>query len=108
MHSEGYFLYEFDVAVFSISVNFCVLQSLAYGMALGNNLISILNLVINKDGIQIVGQCNSFQVGYIKIMRNSIKNLNYAANFFEKVKILEATNYLHKQKKKWGTQKITS
>lgn len=53
-----------------------ILKSLAYDIVLGY-VISILNLAINENGIQIVDRRNNFPVCSCE---NSIKKLIYAAN----------------------------
>lgn len=56
---------------------------------------------INEDGIHIVGRCNNFLVGNIEIVKNFVKKLNYAVNFYNKLKVLDANNYSREQKRSW-------
>lgn len=45
-----------------ISTNLYDLKSLAYDLVLVMDVISILKLAINKNGIKIAGERNNFQV----------------------------------------------
>lgn len=81
-----YFLYKFCIDSIHISTHFYVLQYLN-DVVLGTDATNKLNLVIKEDWIQTVGKSNKFPVGHIRIVENSIKELNCAANSHNEKKI---------------------
>lgn len=77
VNSIGYFVYEIYVHGCPISTKFYVLKSPACDIVLENDMISGLNSAINEDRIQIVDKRNSnnFEVGYLKVLKNSVKKI---------------------------------
>lgn len=97
MYLLGYFSYTSRVDHFPISTNFYVLQSFPRDIVLGIDVINKLNLAINEDRIKIFKKRNNFHAGYIRIVENFVKKLNYAANSQNEVEI-STTNNSHEQK----------
>lgn len=56
----GCFPYKFNVDVFPMSTNFHMLKYIANDIVLGMDVIRKLNLVINEEGVKIVGERNNF------------------------------------------------